>query len=75
MDSSPGATTFIQPQTKDGVEEGNDATVEIKFFGSGLWKGGDVEGDKLVIPGLENAAVVHDGGLLITANDGVKVSV
>ncbi|KAI8442260.1 hypothetical protein MSG28_005830 [Choristoneura fumiferana] len=75
LDSSPGATTFIQPQTKDSVEEGSDATVEIKFFGSSLWKGGEVEGDKLVVPGLKNAAVVHDGGLLITANDGVKLNV
>lgn len=32
-----------------------------------------MEGDKLVIPGLKRPAVVHDAGLLITANDGVKV--
>ncbi|XP_063833177.1 cytosolic 10-formyltetrahydrofolate dehydrogenase [Ostrinia nubilalis] len=76
LDSSPGATAFIQPQTKDGVTEGSDATVEVKFFGSSLWQG-DVEtdGERLVIPGLKEAAIIHEAGLLITANDGVKVNV
>ncbi|XP_063628857.1 cytosolic 10-formyltetrahydrofolate dehydrogenase [Cydia splendana] len=75
LDSSPGATTFIQPQTREGIDSSSDSTVEIKFFGSSLWKGGDLVGDKLVIPGLKNPALVHDGGLLITADDGVKLNI
>ncbi|XP_072934494.1 cytosolic 10-formyltetrahydrofolate dehydrogenase [Epargyreus clarus] len=76
MDSSPGATTFIKPQTKDGVDEANEASIEIKFFGSSLWEGEyETEGDEVVIPGLERPAVIHDAGLLITANDGVKLNV
>lgn len=50
-----------------------DATVEIKFFGSSLWQSGEVDGETLYIDGLKAPAIVHDGGLLITANDGVKV--
>lgn len=74
LDSSPGATSFIQPQTKEGIVEDSEATIEVKFFGSTLWEGEfEMEGDKLVIPGLKRPAVVHDGGLLISANDGVKV--
>lgn len=76
LDSSPGATTFIKPQTKDGVDENSDVSIEIKFFGSSLWEGEyETEGDKLYIPGLSKPAVIHDAGLLITANDGVKVSI
>ncbi|KAG6464177.1 hypothetical protein O3G_MSEX014337 [Manduca sexta] len=74
LDSSPGATSFIKPQTKDGVVDAEP--VEVKFFGSSLWQAEyDTEGDKLVIPGLNVPAVVHDAGLLITANDGVKLNV
>ncbi|GBP27061.1 Cytosolic 10-formyltetrahydrofolate dehydrogenase [Eumeta japonica] len=76
LDSSPGATTFIKPQTREGVDEDSDATVEIKFFGSGLWEGEyETQGDKLVIPGLLKPAIVHEDGLLITANDGVKLNI
>lgn len=74
LDSSPGATSFIKPQTREGVVEDSEATVEVKFFGSSLWVDEyETKGDALVIPGLTKAAVVHDAGLLITANDGVKV--
>ncbi|XP_037292640.1 cytosolic 10-formyltetrahydrofolate dehydrogenase [Manduca sexta] len=74
LDSSPGATSFIKPQTKDGVVDAEP--IEVKFFGSSLWQAEyDTEGDKLVIPGLNVPAVVHDAGLLITANDGVKLNV
>lgn len=74
LDSSPGATTFIEPQTKDGIDRSKDTTIEVKFYGSSLWQGEyEAEGDKLVIPGLDKPAVVHEAGLLITANDGVRV--
>ncbi|XP_052752102.1 cytosolic 10-formyltetrahydrofolate dehydrogenase [Galleria mellonella] len=76
LDSSPGATTFIHPQTRDGLVEGSEPTVEIKFFGSSLWEGEyEAEGDKLLIPNLNKPAVIHEAGLLITANDGVKLNV
>ncbi|KAJ0173034.1 hypothetical protein K1T71_011210 [Dendrolimus kikuchii] len=76
LDSSPGATTFIQPQTKDGITEETETKVEVKFFGSSLWEEEyEAQGEKLVIPGLERPAVVHEAGLLITANDGVKLNV
>lgn len=74
LDSSPGATTFIKPQTKEGIVEDGDATIEVKFFGSSLWVDEyETKGDALVINGLNKPAVVHEAGLLITANDGVKV--
>lgn len=76
LDSSPGATTFIKPQTKDGVDESKEANVELKLFGSSLWEEEyKAEGDELVIPGLTKPAVIHEGGLLITANDGVKLNI
>ncbi|CAG4933162.1 unnamed protein product [Colias eurytheme] len=76
LDSSPGATTFIKPQTKDGVNEESEANVEIKFFGSSLWEGEyETEGDKIYIPGLKKPAVIHEAGLLITANDGIKLNI
>ncbi|KAL0867641.1 hypothetical protein ABMA27_008396 [Loxostege sticticalis] len=76
LDSSPGATTFIQPQTKEGVTEGSEATVEVKLFGSSLWQGAvETDGDRLAIPGLKEPAIIHEAGLLITANDGVKINV
>ncbi|XP_038217336.1 cytosolic 10-formyltetrahydrofolate dehydrogenase [Zerene cesonia] len=76
LDSSPGATTFIKPQTKDGVNEGSEANIEIKFFGSSLWEGEyETEGDKIYIPGLKKPAVIHEAGLLITANDGIKLNI
>ncbi|XP_045503478.1 cytosolic 10-formyltetrahydrofolate dehydrogenase [Colias croceus] len=76
LDSSPGATTFINPQTKDGVNEESEANVEIKFFGSSLWEGEyETEGDKIYIPGLKKPAVIHEAGLLITANDGIKLNI
>ncbi|XP_045487021.1 cytosolic 10-formyltetrahydrofolate dehydrogenase [Pieris rapae] len=72
LDSSPGATTFIKPQSKDSENE----NIEIKFFGSSLWEGEyEAEGDVIIIPGLNKPAVIHDGGLLITANDGVKLNI
>ncbi|XP_039752081.1 cytosolic 10-formyltetrahydrofolate dehydrogenase [Pararge aegeria] len=76
LDSSPGATTFIKPQTKDGVYENNDSTIEVKFFGSSLWEAEyEAEGDKLILPGLNKPAVIHEAGLLITANDGVRLNI
>ncbi|CAG9791381.1 unnamed protein product [Diatraea saccharalis] len=76
LDSSPGATVFIKPQTREGVDETSEATVELKLFGSSLWQGEyEAEGDKVFIPGLDKPAVIHDAGLLITANDGVKLNV
>ncbi|CAH0402801.1 unnamed protein product [Chilo suppressalis] len=76
LDSSPGATTFIKPQTRDGVDDSSEATVEIKLFGSSLWQGEyEAEGDKVYIPGLEKPAVIHEAGLLITANDGIKLNI
>ncbi|XP_047999171.1 cytosolic 10-formyltetrahydrofolate dehydrogenase isoform X2 [Leguminivora glycinivorella] len=75
LDSSPGATTFIEPQTRDGIDSSSESTVELKLFGSCLWKGGAVEGDKLEIPGLKAPALVHDGGLLVTADDGVQLNI
>ncbi|XP_026314184.1 cytosolic 10-formyltetrahydrofolate dehydrogenase [Hyposmocoma kahamanoa] len=76
LDSSPGATCIIKPQTKEGIIEDSEAIIEVKFFGSALWEGEfEMEGDKLVIPGLKRPAVVHDAGLLITANDGVKLNI
>ncbi|CAK1541584.1 unnamed protein product [Leptosia nina] len=76
LDSSPGATTFIKPQTIDGVESDSDTNVEIKFFGSSLWEGEyEMEGDQILIPGLNKPAIIHEGGLLITANDGVKINI
>lgn len=76
LDSSPGATSFIKPQTREGVVEDSEATVEVKFFGSSLWVDEyETKGDALVIPGLSKPAVVHDAGLLITANDGVKLNI
>ncbi|CAH0713804.1 unnamed protein product, partial [Brenthis ino] len=76
LDSSPGATTFIKPQSRDGVDESSDANIEIKFFGSSLWEGEyESKGDKVYIPGLLKPAVIQDAGLLITANDGIKLNV
>ncbi|XP_013167806.1 PREDICTED: cytosolic 10-formyltetrahydrofolate dehydrogenase [Papilio xuthus] len=76
LDSSPGATTFIKPQTKEGIVEGSEADVEVKFFGSTLWQAEyEAEGEQLLIPGLDTPAVIHEAGLLITANDGVKLNV
>ncbi|OWR54998.1 cytosolic 10-formyltetrahydrofolate dehydrogenase like protein [Danaus plexippus plexippus] len=76
LDSSPGATTFIKPQNKDGVDKTSDANIEIKFFGSSLWEAEyETEGDKLFITGLNKPAVVHADGLLITANDGIKLNI
>ncbi|KAH9636936.1 hypothetical protein HF086_016875 [Spodoptera exigua] len=76
LDSSPGATSFIKPQTNDGVVEDSEATIEVKFFGSSLWVDEyETKGDALVIPGLSKPAVVHEAGLLITANDGVKLNI
>ncbi|VVC93053.1 unnamed protein product [Leptidea sinapis] len=76
LDSSPGATTFIKPHNKEGVEESGEANIEIKFFGSSLWEGEyEAKGDKINIPGLKSPAVIHEAGLLITANDGVKLNI
>nr|XP_013189662.1 unnamed protein product [Amyelois transitella] len=76
LDSSPGATTTIKPQTKDGFVEGSEDTIELKLFGSTLWEGEyEAKGDKLVISGLKAPAVVHEAGLMITANDGVKLNI
>ncbi|XP_046964219.1 cytosolic 10-formyltetrahydrofolate dehydrogenase [Vanessa cardui] len=75
LDSSPGATTLIKSQNKD-ADETKDANIEVKFFGSSLWEGEyEAEGEKLFIPGLLKPAVVHDAGLLITANDGVRLNI
>ncbi|CAK1590458.1 unnamed protein product [Parnassius mnemosyne] len=76
LDSSPGATTFIKPQTKESVDEASEANIEIKFFGSSLWQTEyETKGDKLIIPGLKKPAVIHEAGLLITANDGVQLNI
>ncbi|KAL4711899.1 hypothetical protein ACJJTC_006068 [Scirpophaga incertulas] len=75
LDSSPGATTLIKPQTKDGVDEDSESTVELKLYGSSLWDQDEINGDKLVIPGLDKPAIVHDAGLLITANDGIMLNI
>lgn len=75
LDSSPGATSFIEPQTKDGII-GDGEKIEIKFFGSSLWQSEyETEGDKLYITGLNKPAVVHEAGLLVTANDGVRLNI
>ncbi|XP_041971811.1 cytosolic 10-formyltetrahydrofolate dehydrogenase [Aricia agestis] len=76
LDSSPGATTFIKPQTREGVDDKSEANVEIKFFGSSFWEGEyESQGESLVIPGLDKPAVLHEAGLLITANDGIKLNI
>lgn len=73
LDSSPGATSHIAPQTREGIVDGDN--VEVKFFGSSLWQGEyEAEGDCIILRGLKQPAVIHDAGLLVTANDGVKVS-
>ncbi|XP_075983493.1 cytosolic 10-formyltetrahydrofolate dehydrogenase [Anticarsia gemmatalis] len=75
LDSSPGATTIIKAQTKEGVVD-SAANVEVKFFGSSLWQAEyETQGDALVIDGLNKPAVVHEAGLLITANDGVQLNI
>ncbi|CAH2051802.1 unnamed protein product, partial [Iphiclides podalirius] len=64
LDSSPGATTSLSPD------------VELKLYGSSLWQAEyETAGEPLLIPGLEQPAIVHEAGLLITANDGVKLNV
>lgn len=76
FDSSPGATTFIKPQTKEGLVPDSDTNIEVKFFGSTLWQGEyEAQGDILLIDGLKKPAVVHEAGLLITANDGVQLNI
>lgn len=76
LDSSPGATTFIKPQTKEGLVPDSDTNIEVKFFGSTLWQGEyEAQGDILLIDGLKKPAVVHEAGLLITANDGVQLNI
>ncbi|CAB3220540.1 unnamed protein product [Arctia plantaginis] len=76
LDSSPGATTFIRAQTKDGLVPDSDDKIEVKLFGSSLWQAEyETKGDVLVIDGLKKSAVIHDAGLLITANDGVQLNI
>ncbi|XP_048482289.1 cytosolic 10-formyltetrahydrofolate dehydrogenase isoform X1 [Plutella xylostella] len=74
LDSSPGATTYIHPQ--GATDPGSEPTVELKLYGSSLWEGEyEAEGREVAIPGLKTPAVVHEDGMLITANDGVKINI
>lgn len=76
LDSSPGATAFIKPQTREGVDDNSDENIEVKFFGSSLWEAEyEMNGDTIKIPGLKRPTLIHDAGLLITANDGVKLNI
>lgn len=61
MDSSPGAWTVL-----DGIE--------VKLFKSVIWTKESPTGDHVTIDTLQIPAIVHDNGLLITCNDGLKVN-
>ncbi|KOB75787.1 putative aldehyde dehydrogenase [Operophtera brumata] len=70
----PEATSLVAPQTREGITEGDN--IEIKFYGSSLWQGEyEAKGDQLILNGLKKPAVIHEAGLLITANDGVKLNI
>lgn len=61
MDSSPGAWTII------------DET-EVKLYKSSIWKNESPTGDQVTVDTLQIPAIVHNKGLLITCNDGLKVN-
>lgn len=61
MDSSPGAWTII-----DGIE--------VKLYQSTIWTDEMPSGNQVNIDSLQIPAIVHDNGLLITCNNGLKVN-
>lgn len=61
LDSSPGAWTVL-----DGTE--------VKLYKSAIWTDETPTGDQVTVDTLQTPAVVHDNGLLITCNDGLKVN-
>ncbi|KAJ8687582.1 hypothetical protein QAD02_023376, partial [Eretmocerus hayati] len=61
LDSTPGAWTTINGE-------------EVRLYGSTLWNESDIpEGDRVDVDG--HPGVIHDGGLLIKAEDGSYVNV
>ncbi|XP_026809578.1 cytosolic 10-formyltetrahydrofolate dehydrogenase [Rhopalosiphum maidis] len=62
LDSSPGAWTII-----DGTE--------VKLYKSSIWKNELPIGDQVTVDTLQIPAIVHDKGLLITCNDGLKINI
>jgi len=46
---------------------------EVKLYKAAIWTSETPTGDQVTIDNLQIPAVVHDNGLLIMCNDGVKV--
>lgn len=76
MDSAPGACSFIRPDPDNLTQETPEepALQEVRLYGSSVWREEPIGGEPLYFVGLKKPAIVHEGGLLITANDGVSVS-
>ena len=62
MDSSPGAWTILNGE-------------EVKLFGSKLWTGKVPTGDPVTVGDEAGAGIIHDGGLLLSGNDGKRLNV
>lgn len=46
----------------------------MKLYKSTIWSNDTPTGDPITVDTLQNSAIVHDNGLLITCNDGLKVN-
>nr|WIM01509.1 cytosolic 10-formyltetrahydrofolate dehydrogenase [Limnephilus lunatus] len=77
MDSAPGACSFIRPDPDSLTLEPSDEPKlqEVRLYGSRVWREDPVGGEPLYFVGLKKPAIVHEGGLLITANDGVSINI